>query len=153
MQIKLYMEFIGCGHPTTAAIWLLELNNNFLWCLPVYQNPWAPPLASSTVLSFYSMVPICYQVRTTIFLDAKCIFHARGVIVWPCRPAEAACYSKWLWVAVVSFWPRIRNGVTLETRRERKVKLYSFHRKKSTIAPSSKMNQPARMFYKLDFRL
>ena len=47
------------------------------------------------------------------------VFHAPGAVVRPCRPAEAACYSKWLWVTVVSVWPGIRNTIRLETDRER----------------------------------
>ena len=47
------------------------------------------------------------------------VFHAPGAVVWPCRPAEAACYSKWLCVTVVSIWPRIRNTTRLETDRVR----------------------------------
>lgn len=47
------------------------------------------------------------------------VFHAPEVVVWPCRPAEAACYSKWLWVTVVSVWPGIRNTIRLETDGQR----------------------------------
>lgn len=50
----------------------------------------------------------------------ECFCHGK-TLVWSCRPAEAAYYSEWLWLTVVSVWPTIRNtdGLKMDTQHRR----------------------------------
>lgn len=107
--------FCGCRSNTSSELkfnWSQSMPEWFLFaaCSVMKSSgtpPWHPALEP------YSMGPICSPVRNTTHLHAKWISCSR-----PCRPAWAACYSKWLQVTVVSVWPRIRYIMRLETDRE-----------------------------------
>lgn len=82
-------------------------------------------------------------------------FSRKKTVVRPRRPAEAAYYSKWLWVTVVSVWLGIRNtdGLKIDTGGGREGGVDEYTWKTNIVLPSSSPTPLASGFYAEGFEL